>query len=267
MNACVHNHILHWRSGKTAPQTQDAPVISEKRSMRLTRMIGDGIDWILFRGRAELLSQQEQWRNLARAVAQSPASVIITDVRGTIEYVNPRFSKISGYSAAEVLGENVRMFKSGRTPPEAYGDLWRTILNGCEWRGEFHNKKKSGESYWEFASISPIEDETGRVTHFVSVQEDITERKRIEAERETLIGELREALAHVNTLRGLLPICSWCKKIRDDRGYWEEIERFVATRSGAHFSHGICPSCATVHFQEHARRLAALRGEINAPAV
>jgi hypothetical protein len=138
-------------------------------------------------------------------------------------------------------------------PPETYRQLWEIILAGREWRGEFHNKKKNGESFWELASISPVKDEAGHVTHFVAVKEDITRQKRVEAEREQLIAELQKALAKVEALSSLLPICAWCKKIRDDKGHWREIETFVATHSGAQFTHGICPSCTTNHFPEHAK--------------
>jgi PAS domain S-box-containing protein len=147
--------------------------------------------------------QEEQLRKLSRAVEQSPASVIITDKRGIIDYVNPKFCEVSGYTAEESCGQHMRMHKSGLMPLETYRDLWNTILVGREWRGELHNKKKNGESYWGFASISAIKDEAGLVTHFVSVTEDITGRKQAEAERERLIGELQEALAKVKTLSGL----------------------------------------------------------------
>ena len=125
---------------------------------------------------------EERLRKLSRAVEQSPAAVVITDGHGTIEYVNPKFTEITGYSAAEAKGQNPRMLKSGLQPPALYEELWKTILAGGEWRGEFANRKKSGEIYWESASIVPIRDSVGAITHFLAVKEDITERKRAEAE-------------------------------------------------------------------------------------
>jgi hypothetical protein len=144
---------------------------------------------------------------------------------------------------AEVLGKNPRILKSGEMSPEAYGVLWKTITTGNEWRGEFHNKKKNGELYWESASISPIRDSAGRVTHYVGVKEDITVRKQTETERDLLIHDLEEALANVKSLSGLLPICANCKKIRDDQGYWSQVESYIETHSEATFTHGICPDC------------------------
>lgn len=125
-------------------------------------------------------------RQLTRAVEQSPASVLITDLEGNIEYVNPKFLQVTGYSLAEVLGQNPRFLKSGLTPPQTYKDLWSTISAGREWHGLLRNKKKNGEIFWESAVISPIKNEQGIITHFLAVKEDITERRRTE-ER---IGEL-----------------------------------------------------------------------------
>jgi PAS domain S-box-containing protein len=121
--------------------------------------------------------REEQVRQLSRAIEGSPVSVVITDLAGTIEYVNPRFSEVSGYDVEEVLGENLRILRAGNQPASFYKDLWATILAGTEWRGELCNRKKSGEIYWELASISPIRNESGEITHFVAVKEDITERK------------------------------------------------------------------------------------------
>ena len=125
----------------------------------------------------ELERQDAHIRRLSMAVEQSPAAVVITGIDGSIEYVNPKFTRVTGYSLAEVLGENPRLLKSGKQPAEFYRDLWETIGRGEEWHGEFHNRKKNGELYWESASISPIRSPEGEVTHFVAVKEDITERK------------------------------------------------------------------------------------------
>ena len=123
---------------------------------------------------------EEQLRQLSRAVDQSPVSIVITDSKGAITYVNPKFSQITGYSLEEAIGQNPRILKSDHTSPEEYAELWQTISAGQTWRGEFHNKKKNGELYWELASISPIMDEHGRVTYYLAVKEDITERKQVE---------------------------------------------------------------------------------------
>lgn len=123
---------------------------------------------------------EEQIRNLSLAVEQSPSTVVITDKEGNIEYVNPRFTEITGYLPGEVIGKNPRILKSGKTPLEVYENLWETITSGMEWRGEWLNKKKSGELYWASVSISPIKDKNGKITHFLAEEVDITERKNAE---------------------------------------------------------------------------------------
>lgn len=120
---------------------------------------------------------EEKLQKLIRAVEQSPATVVITDVQGNIEYVNPKFSEITGYDPPEVLGHNPRILKSGVQDDLFYKNMWDTIKRGDVWNGEFSNKKKNGDIYWEYASISPIKEADGTVTHFVAVKEDITERK------------------------------------------------------------------------------------------
>ena len=124
----------------------------------------------------------EGLRKLSRAVEQSPASIMITDFNGIIEYVNPKFCAISGYSVEEVVGKKPNILKSGKTSIDEYHNLWETILSGKEWSGEFLNKRKDGSTYWEQASITGIKDAQGNVTHLLAVKEDITQRKKFEAE-------------------------------------------------------------------------------------
>jgi PAS domain S-box-containing protein len=121
-------------------------------------------------------------RKLSQAVEQSPAVIVITDRGGRIEYVNPMFEEHSGYTTQEALGVNPRILKSGVHSPEFYKNMWDILSSGQVWRGELCNKKKNGELYWEYASISPMRNESGENTHYVAVKEDITERKKIEEE-------------------------------------------------------------------------------------
>jgi PAS domain S-box-containing protein len=125
---------------------------------------------------------EDELRKLSRAVEQSPVSIVITDKAGSIEYVNPRVEAVTGYSKAELIGHNPRILQSGQTPPRVYEELWKTIGQGGEWHGELCNRKKDGELYWEYASISGLVDERGQIAHFIAVKEDITQRKQIEQE-------------------------------------------------------------------------------------
>jgi len=122
--------------------------------------------------------EEQRLRQLSGAVEHSPVSVVITDTRGNIEYVNPKFTQVTGYTLDEAVGQNSRILKSGRFSSEDYRVLWETINSGGAWHGEFHNKKKNGELYWESASISPITDRHGTITHFVAVKEDVTAQKQ-----------------------------------------------------------------------------------------
>jgi len=117
-------------------------------------------------------------RKLSQAVEQSPVTIVITDSNGSIEYVNSCFTRITGYAFDEVIGKNPRFLKSGVQSLEFYRTLWDLISGGFEWHGEFCNKKKNGEFFWESASISPVRNAEGEVTHFIAVKEDITDQKK-----------------------------------------------------------------------------------------
>ncbi|HLP16293.1 MAG TPA: PAS domain S-box protein [Bacteroidota bacterium] len=123
---------------------------------------------------------EEHLRTLFRAMEQSPASVVITDASTQITYVNKKYTEITGFTQAELIGRNPRIVKSGLTPPETYREMWQTVNAGNEWRGEFLNKKKNGELFWESNVISPVLDTDGKITHILAVKEDITERRRVE---------------------------------------------------------------------------------------
>jgi len=122
---------------------------------------------------------EKQIRLLSRGIEQSPVTILITDKNGNIEYVNPKFTELSGYTLEEVKGKNPRILQSGQQPDEFYKELWNTILSGNDWYGELHNKKKNGDSYWESAVISSIIDSQNDISHFIAVKEDISEKKKM----------------------------------------------------------------------------------------
>jgi len=130
----------------------------------------------------ERRGSEELIRKLSRAVEQSPSTIMITDTMGVIEYVNPRFTALTGYTLEEAIGKNPRLLNAGRLPKDVYEGLWKTITAGKEWSGELLNRKKNGEPFWENATIAPVRDENGTVTHFVAIKEDITKRKQAEEE-------------------------------------------------------------------------------------
>lgn len=159
------------------------------------RLLQRVIRYAIERQRSEV-----QLRWLTLAVDQSPASVFITDQRGTIQYVNRKFTEITGYAASEAIGQTPRMLKSGLTPPEYYRALWSTILAGSTWHAEIQNRRKGGQLYWDAVTISPIRDARGTITRFLAVQEDITSRKEAEQalrEREERLTQITESIKEV----------------------------------------------------------------------
>lgn len=144
---------------------------------------------------------EEALRKFSRAIDQTASTVVITDPQGVIEYVNPRFVETTGYAVEDAIGKRPSMLKSGHTSPGEYEELWRTIAGGGVWHGEFHNRRKDGTLYWESAIISPIRDDSGRITHFVAIKDDITERKRAEDALRDSHRQLREMAATLHSLR------------------------------------------------------------------
>lgn len=134
----------------------------------------------LCRDITERKQAEQDFRTLYTAIEQSPISVLITDVDANIQYVNPRFTKVTGYAAAEVVGKNPRMFKSGQTLPETYRDMWDKITHGQNWQGDLLNRRKNGELYWEEIHIAPVMDAAGRIINYVCLMLDIGQRKKTE---------------------------------------------------------------------------------------
>lgn len=145
--------------------------------------------------RREAEAAVDELRKLSMAVEQSTASIQITDLGGHISYVNDSFLRQTGYARAEVIGRNPNMLQSGRTPRASYGALWAALSSGQTWRGELHNRRKDGSEYVEYATISPIRLPDGKVTHYVAVKEDITEKKRMGTELDAHRHHLEQLVA------------------------------------------------------------------------
>jgi nitrogen fixation negative regulator NifL len=179
--------------------------------------------YLFFRRNARLARQAQARADLlAAALEQSPAVVGITDLQGNLEYVNPAFEQASGYTAAELLGQNPRVLKSGVTPPEHYHNLWETITEGRVWTSELCNKRKDGQLYWEWASIAPVTDSQGRTRYFVKVAEDITARKKSEA----------ALLESEKRFRSIFELAGAGIALVDRRGRWLEVNDHLSAILG-----------------------------------
>jgi PAS domain S-box-containing protein len=141
----------------------------------------------------EQKEDEQALRKISVAVEQSPLCVVITDPEGTIEYVNPRFTQVTGYSSAEAIGQNPRILKSPATPPGVYRQMWNALTRGEVWVGEFENLKKDGQPFLERVTIAPVRDEAGALTNYIALKEDITEQKRVESERRHLEAQLYQS--------------------------------------------------------------------------
>lgn len=161
--------------------------------------IDGGYFFAFFKDLTELRKNETELRVLSSAIEQSPTAVLITDSGGVIEYVNPRFEAVTGYSSAELKGKKPGVLKSGVHPPEFYEQMWAAITSGRPWQGDICNRRKNGELYWESRSISPIKNGSGRITHYVGMQVEDLERKKIEEKlrrREEMLAEAQK-IAHL----------------------------------------------------------------------
>lgn len=191
-----------------------------------------------FVDRAKKRKGIKKLKMLVAAVEQAPVPILITDARANIEYVNPRFTELTGYTGKEVIGKNPRILASGRTARQTYEGLWKTILSGKVWEGELCDRRRYGGFIWESLAISPIRDRRNRITHFVGIWQDTTQRKLFEDELQTqsrtddltgqynrrhilveLEREVERALRYGRRLSGMMVDIDDFKKINDQYGH------------------------------------------------
>jgi PAS domain S-box-containing protein len=186
-------------------------------SARIVSIGGQDLQLTIVRDISARKEMELSLRKASQAMEQSPLTILITNLQGNIEFVNPAFTIVTGYEKEEVLGRNPRFLKSGETAPETYASMWRTISSGGTWEGLFCNRRKDGTTYWEHGRISPICDEFGSITHYVAVKEDITEAREMEKQRQSLerrsqvnqrieaVGQLAGGVAHdINNMLSIM---------------------------------------------------------------
>lgn len=186
-------------------------------------------------GRAEAL------KLFQTALAEAPDGVQVVDMEGHVIYSNKAVERMYGFSAGELRGMHVN--EMNVDPGFAAEVILPSIRESGRWAGELMVRHKDGSEFPIWLTTSLAKDDTGRPLAMVGVIRDMTARKRMEEERERLIAELQGALANIKTLRGLIPVCAWCRKVRDDRGYLDNLEAYIRTHTEAKITHGICPEC------------------------
>ena len=180
----ARRHYFAFRHRLADGSTRDVEVYSGRIVMGERALLYSIVHDVTERTRAQqaLAESEARLRQLSLAIEQSPNSIIITDLDACIQYVNEAFLNTTGYALRDVLGNNPRLLKSGKTPAETYTAMWNALTHGRPWKGEFHNRRKDGSDYVEFAHVAPLHQADGAITHYVAVKEDITEKKRIAEE-------------------------------------------------------------------------------------
>lgn len=174
-------YIIHFKDGRILEaqdrQTSSDGIVSTQKDVTELKRAQNELEKSHNDLEARVMERTQQLQKLSLAVEQSPNAVFITDTEGTIEYINSKFTELTGYTAEDAIGENPRLLKSNETPIETYTDMWNTIQAGKDWRGEIKDRRKDGKHFWANETIAPVIDENGDVTHYVATHEDISERK------------------------------------------------------------------------------------------
>ncbi|MDR3684238.1 MAG: PAS domain-containing protein [Geothrix sp.] len=204
---------------------------------------GDPLTVILFRDLSEQKRLEARSRNLAALVESTEDAIYASDMDGTITDWNDGATALYGYTAEEAIGKPPSLIVPEDLLPDTQ-NLLGLLRAGQRLRNhETLRRRKDGSLIHVSLTASPIVHGDATISGISVIARDITDRVRVEAERDRIIQELQAALADVRTLSGLVPICSWCKRIRNDQGYWTQLEQYIQAHSQAQFTHGICPSC------------------------
>lgn len=194
-----HNGLIS-EGYETKGFRKDLSEFSIEVNIKVEEISGQSLTILTIIDNTEKKHVHDQINKLSRVVDQSSSIIIITDPEGRIEYTNPKFTEVTGYFFEEVYGKTTNFLKSGHTKDDEYKDLWKSILAGNDWRGEFKNKKKNGEYYWESATITPIKNENGDISHILAIKEDITSKKEMELELKRALDSSEEASKLKSTL-------------------------------------------------------------------
>jgi PAS domain S-box-containing protein len=219
-----NNDSDYVRAGEIVPYRDDLYLFSKSGSVTPVEKVESHItdsqgtitgDLLIFNDITDKKWSEEMLYKLFKVVEQSPVSIMITDLQGKIEFVNPKFTGMSGYSLKNLIGENPRILNSGKQSNRFYREMWERILSGKEWSGRFCNRKKNGELYWDSSHISSVKDESGKIKNFIAVKEDITDQKKAEK-------DLREASKRLKEAQEIGKIGNWEVDVKSGEVYWSD---------------------------------------------
>jgi len=234
MKAGAHDYILKDKLIRLIPAIK-----RELRDAEIRRQY--------LKAQSALKESEEKFRLFFK---NQPEYCYIISPEGVIQDINQAVLKILGYTKQELVGSPIKAIYAPEVIPKVQACFKRWQKTGILENEELVILTRQGQKRTVLLSASTVKDKDGRVLHSVSVQRDVTEQKKAEEEKERLIQELQDALHRVKMLSGLLPICASCKKIRDDKGYWTQVESYITDHSDAKFSHGLCPECAEILINE-----------------
>ena len=251
------------KNGRTKQRKSDGSVMDIIYNASLIEYNGEKVIITINRDDTLRKKSEEELLKLSTAVQQSPESIIITNLDGKIEYVNRGFIELTGYASEEVIGANPRMLQSGFTPFEIYKDMWDSILNGRVWYGELLNKKKNSDLYWQSVSITPIKNAENKITHYLSIQENITEKKAKDEklrnslkEKETMLKEIHHRVKNnLQIVSSLLKLQSQFLKNKDDILIFEDSQRRIRAMSLIHQNLYNSENLSSIDFGDYVKKL------------
>ncbi|MCF6230923.1 MAG: transporter substrate-binding domain-containing protein [Gammaproteobacteria bacterium] len=237
-----HEFRLRAKDGSYRDILSKGSVVSRDEQGKALRAVGTQADI------TEKKQARERLRKLSLAVEQSPSMVMITDRHGVIEYVNPQFTEVTGFTSQEAVGASPSLLKSGLTSPKVYKKMWQTITAGRNWYGDLQNRKKSGEVYWERETISPLRGDDGVIKHYVALKEDITQRKAVEEDLQMFrrFAETSGQGFGITTLGGEITyvnhtLCQMMKERSVDSVCGQDFSRYYSKETSAYFQQEVMP--------------------------
>jgi PAS domain S-box-containing protein len=247
-------HETGSKKYETTHNTQSGRHLNMHINAALIEFEGKTAILTLHRDISDIRQAEAKIRLLAQTITSARDYISITALDNTILFVNDAFAEGHGYTGQELFGMDFSVVLSPLTPQEKIDQLSATRTEGS-WNGEIFHRRKDGTNFPVEVWSAVVQGEENQPVAVVHVARDVTDRKKAETDRENLILELQNALVEVKTLSGLLPICANCKKIRDDHGYWIQVETYISKHSEATFTHGLCPDCLKQYYPEVYQRM------------